>query len=174
MNAIERLESMLDAKDAEIEALQRKLDVAERQIESDASWCRHREYEQDVAPSPELPVPRLEIRWSEHPVEGTEAVYSLVYRHLCGQVVFVPLGRTRTSGAINDRIGYGQPIPTPFRDGSHFANEMRQLGLRGFVIAGDRVHESKLCEQCGRLDEVHHGSAKIGKTCTMPKRELCG
>jgi len=62
----------------------------------------------------------------------------------------------------------GSIIVTPFRDGCHFANEMRQLGLPGFVIAGDRVYEAKLCSRCGRLEETHR-LTPFGDECTMPR-----
>ena len=170
--AIERLEQLLDDKDEEIEALQMKLHEAERELEFDAGWCRHRVYEKPGdAPSPDLPVPRLEIRWSGA-TDGRneiEAIYSLVYRHLLDQIVFVPLGKTGSTGALANRIR-GHIVETPFRDGCHFANEMRQLNLRGFVIAGDRVYEAKLCSKCGRLEEVHRRGG-FGPACEMEGRE---
>lgn len=139
MNAIERLEQLLDERDERIEKLERELEHAKQEIEFDASWCLHVEHEEGGEPNPDLPVPRLEIRWA---LESTEtiATYSLVYRHLVGTVVTVPLGRTKTSGALNDVMSGGN-IRIPFRDGAHIANEMRQLGLPGFAIAGSHVRQ---------------------------------
>ncbi len=166
--ALERLEKLLDDKDEQLLELQRKLDDTERALQGDTGWYRHVVYEDPAkAPNPELPVPRLEIRWSE-PDDGkheSEAIYSLVYRHLVGHIVFVPLGKTGSSGAIVDLVR-GQVVKTPFRDGCHFANEMRQLKLPGFVIAGDRVCEAKLCSRCGRLEDVHRGES-FGRECTL-------
>lgn len=165
--ALERLEEVLDVKDGEIHKLQRRLE--KMQLDADVSrlaWCHHSEFDEGTEPNPELPVPRLEIRWSVREGETT-AMYSLVYRHLLGRVVFVPLGMTRTSGALDQQVRPNGTITTPFRDGAHFANEMRQLKLPGFVICGDRVHETKMCSRCQRLDEVHHGGG-IDDSCSLP------
>jgi hypothetical protein len=169
MKAIERLEALLDTKDQEIEELQRKLETAEREIEYQAGWCRHVEFEAGKEPNPELPVPRLEIRWTEDQGE-TVAVYSMVYRHMCEQIVFVPLGRTTSSGALAEVVRGDGTIRTPFRDGSHFANEIRQLRMPGYIIAGDSVHRVILCSVCQRPDEFHGGSG-LHTSCTLLPRE---
>lgn len=166
--AIERLEQLLDDKDSEIKRLQNKLDAVERELDREAGWCRHVVYEGlSKAPNPELPVPRLEIRWRapENGRHESEAIYSLVYRHLVDHIVFVPLGKTTSSGALVDRVR-GDIVETPFREGCHFANEMWQLKLPGFVIAGDRVYEAKLCSRCGRLEETHR-RVPFGDKCTL-------
>lgn len=165
MDAIKRLEQMLDAKDERISELERKLEAAEQQINYGVGWARHKEFTQADCPNPTLPVPRLELRWSRQDGE-TVCIYSLVYRHLLGDIVFVPLGRTKTSGALQDQLRPEGRIHLPFRDGSHFANEMRQLGLRGFVICGDAVKEALLCSHCGRLDDAHHGE-RFGEACRI-------
>lgn len=169
--AVERLETLLDAKDAEIFNLRMKLEKLEDQADSSRwKWLQHTEYEPGTEPNPDLPVPRLEIRWTSVKDE-TAAIYSLVYRHLCGQVVFAPLGMTRTSASLNLLVNRNGSISTPFRDGAHFTNEMCQLGLRGFVICGDSVHETKLCSKCQRSDEAHSNwRCGLDSACTMPPR----
>lgn len=165
MKAIERLEEQLNERDEKIEELEGKLAEAERAAEEDHTWSKHVEYKAGEEPSPELPVPRLEMRWSEEERNDSyelTARYSLVYRHLCKQIVFVPLGVTRTTGALAERINPNKTVDTPFRDGAHLRNEMAQLGLRAFGIVGDHVREYRICKHCGRLDETHAGRAGAG------------
>jgi hypothetical protein len=120
------------------------------------NWQKHREYETD--PYPELPTPRLEIRWvdQEADVDGytVRAEYSLVYRHFLGQTVFVPLGITRSTGTAADRAKW-EEVDLPFRDGCHFANEANQLRLPAFAIAADKVTRFVPCARCGRLERWH-------------------
>jgi hypothetical protein len=164
--ALERLEQMLDDKDEQIVKLQNELYQAKKEIEFQAGWSRHTIYSIQAAPNPERPVPRLEIRWTESNGRyESEATYSLVYRHLTDDIVFIPLGKTKTTGAMVDQVR-GHIVETPFRDGCHFANEMRQLKLPGFVIAGDRVYEAKLCSKCGLLEENHRGGP-FGDGCLL-------
>jgi hypothetical protein len=151
MKAMERLEEMLNAKDAELEELRGKLQEAEQKLENDSNWYVHREFAAGTEPNPELPIPRLEVRWEpcDDGRYGAAAVYSLVYRHLLGHVAFVPLGITRTTGALADRVRDGGVVDLPFRDGAHFANEMRQLSLRGFAIVGDVVTSGRRVRRTG-------------------------
>jgi len=171
VKAIERLEQLLDEKDTELEAARAKLQEAELKLENDASWYEHREFEPGSEPNPELPIPRLEVRWEPCDDGRYESVatYALVYRHLLGHVVFVPLGVTRTTGALTGRVRGDGLVDLPFRDGAHFANEMHQIKLRGFAIAGDVVTERKPCVACGRLEDAHRMSEPAGKSCRLPK-----
>lgn len=94
----------------------------------------------------DLPVPRLEIRWipKGEGYAGTRiARYSLVYRHLLGQVIAVPLGQTRQSGGPWEEFERVEDMPPgmiigrlspPFRDGAHALNEAKQLNLSLFVL----------------------------------------
>lgn len=174
MTAIERLERLLNKKDKEIERLQADLARAQEEAEADHTWTRHRVYEKpESAPGADLPLPRLEMRWQEieHPRDGytLEAAYCLVYRHLLGHTEFVPLGLTRSSGSLARRLLDNGSVDLPFRDGAHFANEMRQLRLRGFGIVGDHVHEYRFCSRCGRLDFAHREGEGFDERCTLPR-----
>ena len=137
---IERLEEMLNQKDKELDDLRDKLAEAEDAANADHAWTKHRSFKVD--PSPFLPVPRLELRWVEQGRDDdghtVRCEYSLVYRHLLGDVVFIPLGLTRSDGALAKRLRMDGLIDTPFRDGAHFQNEAKQLGLPAFVVLGDR------------------------------------
>jgi hypothetical protein len=85
----------------------------------------------------DLPVPRLEIRYSRADDYNSEALYSLVYRHLLGQIELIPIGLTR----VGDSGKYARDLDEPFRDGAHIKNEMKQLGLRGFVVGNGKYKE---------------------------------
>lgn len=105
-------------------------------------------YSKESAPNPELPVPRLEIRWEEHrdleSYYDLRATYSLVYGSRM-QVCFVPLGVTRTTGSLASCIeDNGAKIRTPIASGCEILQDMSQLALPGFVIAGKKVFPVKV------------------------------
>lgn len=90
-----------------------------------------------------LPVPRLEIRQSllDNPVGdfgyNVKAEYGMVYEHLTGETIFVPLGSTNI-GANLSRYDF---MGLPFRDGAHIIHDMFMLKLRGFVVYQDKFKE---------------------------------
>ena len=133
MNAIERLEELLDEKDAKINELCEQIETFENDREW--KWAKHHTIENDL-----LPVPRLELRWSNIEDYEKTCTYSIVYKHLLGFSVQIPLGQTKVSGRMKDFDNVEDW--KPFRDGAHFGNEMKQLNLPGFVVIGDEiVHE---------------------------------
>lgn len=148
MTVIERLEKLLNDKDIEIAKLRRAAEKYAKDQDDDAwLWSKHSE-------SPEtegLLLPRLEIRWTplgNSPLaSGGEwnwlASYNLVYRHLLGHVIVVPISATRRGGGPGIPVRDGQ-VETPFRDGAHIRNEMLQLGLPGYAICGDVINRLEL------------------------------
>ncbi|MGK3995028.1 hypothetical protein [Sorangium sp. So ce1024] len=145
MTAIERLESLLNNKDEEIEGLESKIEDLEWKLRvAEGGWTAHEKLEAEQS----LPVPRLELvyvplgerkgyEWSRY-----EVLYRLVYRHLLGHAMAVPFSRTEISGGSGD----GPPIrkgklDLPFRDGAHICNDMGQLKLPGFAVCGERVDD---------------------------------
>lgn len=121
MDAVQRLQEILDAKDAEIEESNGKLERLERQLAGSLNgWRESEEWTDDG----ELPVPRLELVYRQLSGWGSyEVVYRLVMKHLCDQIVGVPLGRTKIDGS--DR----EPIGLPFRDGAHAMHDSAHLQL---------------------------------------------
>lgn len=147
----ERLCELLDQKDAEVDELADKLRRAENIIEGDGlAWARHIELPAEQT----LPVPRLEmvyepsarVGWAEYKVR-----YRMVYRHLLGHCVAVPMGETKISGGHSARApidrepgrdwadGARIRIDLPFRDGVHMRHDARHLNLPAFAIVGDVV-----------------------------------
>lgn len=102
----------------------------------DLEWYRHTVVEDG---GDGLAVPRLELRWDDPTADERVCIYSLVYRHLLGDLVRVPLGRTKQTG----RPGCPTNIENwiPFRDGAHFRHDVIELRLPGFVVVGSVVHE---------------------------------
>jgi hypothetical protein len=136
MTALERLEKLLDDKDRRIAELEERVQALTDESESTWEWARHRLLEDDSA----LPVPRLEIRcWNLGDWWNWEWLYGIVYRHLTGTVVFVPLGHTKVGGDGRPPIRGDGSMRLPFRDGSHIYHDMKQLGLPGFAILEDKV-----------------------------------
>jgi hypothetical protein len=136
MTAMERLERMLNEKDRQIAEIEERMQALTDESERTWDWARHQLLEDDSA----LPVPRLEMRcrnlgdwWN------WEWLYGIVYRHLTGTIVFVPLGHTKVGGDGRPPIRGDGGIRLPFRDGAHIYHDMKHLALPGFVILEDRV-----------------------------------
>lgn len=131
MTAIERLEEALDEKDARITMLEEELRTLKDESERTWLWARHFKIEDDKT----LPVPRLEIRcrnlddwynWEWH--------YGLVYRHMLGDCIFVPLGHTTCNGGGHPPLDSQGNPNLPFRDGVHIRKDARQLNLPAYCL----------------------------------------
>ena len=143
MTVEERMAGLLDTKDAELDKLRTKIEELLDKLDDEKwRWARHTRSKDDA-----LPVPRLEIRY--HRVSGTwrnpdawetkEARYNLVYRHLDGDIVTVPLENTKIEGGTGEPPVVNGEVVLPYRDGAHIYHEMMTLGLPGFSICGDVV-----------------------------------
>lgn len=126
--AIERLESALNERDYKIEDLQQEIDGLKEF--ATWAWSRHTTIEAKDDP---LPVPRLQIEVFN--VSGdwyvSEWVYSMVYEHLLGHHVIVPMGHTKQTGG---RGGPRDVADLPFRDGAHIRHEAKAFGWPAFAI----------------------------------------
>jgi hypothetical protein len=149
LSAVERLEELLNAKDEELRELRRQIRAQEDDDEKRVwNWSRHHIFTEkdDVA----LPVPRLELRWENQDEHGYNRIcwYYLVFRHLLGNIVKVPLSYTQVNGggkspfySADQHYSGEDYIDTPLRDGAHIVNDARQLRLPAFVIWEDKVQE---------------------------------
>lgn len=155
MNAHERLLQSLDEKDEKIEELEGKLYDLEEDVESRSAWSRHREEHSDEG----LPVPRLEIVWSESKYHGHdwEGWYFLVKYHLLGHIVKVPLGMTKVGGYGPGELRDGK-VYTPFRDGAHIKFDMIELGLPAYARLGDNVTELQVSEHSAKQHAKVHSA----------------
>lgn len=103
-------------------------------------WLFHRPMETDDVP--DLPVPRLQIRFVPDPEFGWrrfQSFYELVYRpfearvHGTTALMAVPLGMTTTNGGLGE-------VPTearqllPIRDGTHIVSDAQHLRLPMFTV----------------------------------------
>lgn len=140
MTAIKRLEEALNQKDEEIEALHEENRALEQKVSgAEGGWALPVKLPSEQT----LPVPRLEMVYEQiDPGSWWEVrtLYRLVYRHLLGHCVAVPLGETTIRGGS----GEGPPIRNgkidlPFRDGAHIRCEARTLRLPAFAVCGDVV-----------------------------------
>jgi len=153
--AIEILESVINDKDQQIEELEAKLEKLEGQTTLRVwEWSIQKRVEDN-----QLPTPRLQLTCSILNDFSMEWVYSLVYTHTVGDVIEVPLSRTRIDGRSEGDYG------PPFRDGVHIENDMFHFGMPGFIIRPDGVEEivrydtTTLDGLVRRLivKETHHG-----------------
>lgn len=133
MTTVERLEELLNQREREIESLKSEIES----LKGDWRWVIHRRNEGEES----LPVPRLENRCTAVDGDWYRYVwtYSLVYRHLLGHTVYVPLGSTSCTGGRGKPIGVGG-IEEPFREFSHIRSDRKQLSLRAFLIVEDGEH----------------------------------
>lgn len=141
MTAEERLAQLLDEKEAELTKLREELFSVRSYIKGKSfGWMEHRQLPDDYYP--ELPVPRLQFSYV---VKGWELVctYELVYRHLLGYQLAIPLGQTTTTGREKNwpfvARGPGNPdeIFLPYRDAAHINSDRKALGLPAYAVHGD-------------------------------------
>lgn len=133
---VEELQRRLVEKEAQLIELQMSVEAMKEFLER----AHHRELETDLNP---LPVPRLELRCN--PVDdATEWIYSLVYKHFLGHIVFVTFGITRVSAAQAVEPVDGGKLRLPMRDGAHIYHDMKELRLPGFAICGETIEQLEL------------------------------
>ena len=160
MKALQRLEELLDERDARIEELCNELEELKESEKADWKWVRHRTLKSNPD---KLPVPRLEIR--AHNDSGDwynwRWEYSLIYKHLLGHLVLVPLGSTTCNG------GRGKPpmwengnINTPFRDGVHIAHDAKALNLPAFAICDGRIRKLWMGEKTIEQEDYNAESSQ--------------
>lgn len=150
MTTLERLEQQLDLKDARIDELETELQELKDEAASEWKWARHKKLKDNPD---NLPVPRLEIRWHNESDDGylTRWDYTLIYRHLLGHLIAVPLSQTRITGGNGSPPIHNGRIQTPFRDGVHICHDTHHLGIPAFGIVGDKIvrltMKDEKCEQ---------------------------
>lgn len=141
--AIERLEALLDEKDRKIETLDDDIQRLKCNLRNaEAGWCLPVRLPLEQS----LPVPRLELWYN--PLGTTperawwryEVIYRMVYRHLVGDIIALPFGRTEISGSDRAPMTDGR-LQLPFRDGAHICHDMAHLHMPGFAIHGDHVDD---------------------------------
>jgi hypothetical protein len=158
MNATERLEALLDEKDEQIEELEKQLQELQDASERDWEWARHKTLKENPD---NLPVPRLEIRWFKVSDDGylQRWDYNLIYKHVCGHLVSIPLGQTNTQGGNGEPPIYNGEIRTPFRDGVHICNEAEQFNMPAFAICDGQIAKlSMLNGKCHQVPYPEKGS----------------
>lgn len=138
MTLEERLNQMLDNKDDDIRALQKRVEGLEQMLRgAESGWAMHR----DAPAEQVLPVPRLEVEIKRTGHLSMEWEYRLVMRHFLGHCVVVPLGHTRSTGGTPDpwppreRQQDGTVrMQLPFRDGCHFNHDAKAFGWPAYCI----------------------------------------
>lgn len=140
--SIEHLAELLVQKEKEIEELNKKMERLEDELNgSKWAWCITRPVKDD---NESLPVPRLEIiarklLWDDGSWTGDiQYDYRLAFRHLTGELLANPLGRTVSNSSNTEwpRLFRGK-LALPFRDGAHIHHDTEHLGLPAFMRCDD-------------------------------------
>lgn len=142
-SAIERLETLLDEKDEEIEQLTAERDSIQRQLEYlPGGWRQEIELPKEQT----LPVPRLELVLTQEDKFTRVWSYRIVRRHFTGEVLATPIGSITSRGGGSDSPYYTSgefagKLRLPMREGAHICHDMAHLNLPGFAVCGDHVDD---------------------------------
>ena len=134
MKAFERLEKVITEQEEKIAELEKTLETYE--YKDDWFWRQFKVLTEEE--NLNLPVPRLELRYVQKTKYTMISSYSIIYRHLLGDIMSIPISSTKIDGC-NASVDF-----LPFRDGAHIYNDMYELNLRGFVVTGTDVKELSL------------------------------
>lgn len=137
MTTVDRLEELLDVKDAEIERLEEELRRYE--LQKEWRWTLHTILDADTH---DLPLPRLEMRCFKDDDTSWYSqrwVYSLVYKNMVGEIVFVPLGESRGTGYPSTRVPDEKLIPA--RNGANMRHDAKVFNLPAYVIVEESTYK---------------------------------
>jgi hypothetical protein len=145
-NTEQRLTELLDLREQELQELSAKL--AKYEDEADVSELRWMAHELTTEPVwlRHLPLPRLEMRFTQPEPGGfwyqATWVYGLVYRHFSelegDKVLFIPFSRTKVSGGGYEQQLDAGVIPMPYRDSAHIKSEVKLLNLPAYLVCPER------------------------------------
>lgn len=142
MTAADKLADLLEASENKLAELQQQLD--EDSDRDRWGWTQHAELPKEQT----LPVPRLEIFYMESESDDYNRVwlYRMIYRHLLGHCVAVPMGQTKQGGG-NHKVIISKLLDfLPFRDGAHIKHDARAFGWPAFMVYGDHSKAIDLTE----------------------------
>ena len=128
--AIERLEGELNDLEYENARLKTELE----NIKNNEAWSWTVQYEIEAANDP-LPIPRLEMVARPVSNDWRNMIWEqrIVYGHLLGHHVCVPIGNTKVGGGRDEEPTISD---LPFRDGVHFGHNVKMWGWPAFVTIG--------------------------------------
>lgn len=137
----ERLQELLDIKDAELEESQGRISELEGQLRFGTDWMFQRREDEDA--HPRLPVPRIQMTVhaaEDHYYQETEV--AMVIRHRDSTVTTVPVSYSKRSGGVLDVKPF--PLKGEVRDEligrlpnsilSDACHLSEQTGIPAFVI----------------------------------------
>lgn len=171
-SAVDRLTELLDKKDAELGKLEEEVRLLRWQAEEQVGgWARPVELPKEQT----LPVPRLEIACKpERGDDWGDVVwdYRLVYRHMLGYCIGLPLGQTKSRGACTrgaeELLDSDGTIKLPFRDGAHIHHDMFALALPAYAIVRERME--KLGDGDGEPGGNYEHQQRMGLEHRGPRR----
>lgn len=103
MRTVERLEELLNHKDAELEKRDEKIDALERRLRYGVDWMLH---EQGEGKNETLPVPRVQMTMTHGEDRYQEYAVDMVLPNRDGSVTYVPVHYSKTSGGRMNVAGF--------------------------------------------------------------------
>jgi hypothetical protein len=95
MSTVERLEELLEHKDAELEKRAEKIDTLERKLRFGVDWMLH---QHSKAKEERLPVPRIQLTMTHGEDRYQEYSVDMVLPNRDGTVTYVPVCYSKSSG----------------------------------------------------------------------------
>lgn len=145
MTLEERLNEIIEEKDAEIANLTQKIDDLEDKLDiSSISWQKQEIFEENDF-NRNMPYPRLEMRLRQEHKGNWFRVqyhYGLVYRHYSNTgsdkvfLLFIPISITSCGGGRDNSLNswmHNGELTLPYRDGVHIKSESRVFNLPAFI-----------------------------------------
>ncbi|MEM7772401.1 MAG: hypothetical protein AAF327_18045 [Cyanobacteria bacterium P01_A01_bin.37] len=142
--AIETLGEKIEEQQDRIWQLEEQLEDAQI-IAKVKGWANHGTVDdEDIAL--ELPIPRLQIKLTQHSENHRSWFYVLVYEHTTMDIVAVPMGETVSKGSFANQIinvsNKDEVLKIlPFRDGVHIRRDASHLKLPAFAIVDGKAYE---------------------------------
>jgi len=132
MSALEKLSDIIDLKDEKISEL-------EEEIEKLKWWANKNNYFRPsvICLDEALPAPRLEIKLIIHSDFEHEWQYALIYHHLSGKIMSIPMGQTFSRGGHkHDKYETVEQVmsASPFRLCGDIRHDSEQFNFPAYAI----------------------------------------
>jgi len=135
---VSRYESMIEALEDKCSELKERNQELEWWANTTA-WCRPRTDPKGAENN--LPLPRLQMELVEDDGYCRVWFYTMVYKHLGGNVFFIPMGQVESTGGGRAKVNVADPdkflTAMPYRMGQDIASDSDYFSMPAFAVSGD-------------------------------------